>query len=91
MAVFPKASHTYNRPQQVFPRGLPKILEDIKMQLAQSLHFVKVYQVLLYPHKIVMIVGLDLLYFTFSFAQIQFSKGFMHAQLQDTLSPPLKH
>ena len=41
------------RPQQVFPRGLPKILEN-EIQA-------KIYLVLLIPRKVVMIVGLDLL------------------------------
>ena len=41
------------RPQQVFPRRLPKILEN-EIQA-------KIYLVLLIPRKVVMIVGLDLL------------------------------
>ena len=43
----------------------------------------KVYQVLLYPYKAVMIVGFGLLYFTLCI--VTETHGFIHAQLQGIL------
>ena len=60
---------TCNRPQQVFPRGLPKILKTLQYRLSSC--FVKVrWLFYIYVHKKVMIVGLDLLIFLYAFLWI---------------------
>ena len=57
---------TCNRPQQIFPRGLPKILVHISTDCLVVLSRFR-WLFYIYVHKKVMIVGLDLLIFLYAF------------------------